>query len=137
MKFKVLKTLIEDGLPPEWADRGVFFHPGPDDPDQPVDWLVVLTVDGGLGLMLDGLLDNVSWQVRVAGPQNMYEDAEDLALAIDKVLMSFIPKRVEDLLITTVYRVGGQPQQFVVDDAERTQFVCSYYFDVESELPPI
>lgn len=136
MKFAILKKIIEDQLPPEW-DGKPYFQPGPDDPDQPVDWLVVLTVDGGLGLQLDGVLDNVSWQVRVAGPQNLYTEAEDLADAIDRGLLSFVPKRVDGFLITSIYRVGGRPQQLTVDDAERTQFVCSYYFDVESGLPPI
>jgi hypothetical protein len=138
MKFKVIQALIEEGLPDAWTGKKVGFFPGPDDPDQPVDLMVVGTVAGGLGLQLDGALDNVSWQIRVSGNQNLYADAEQLAEDIDRVFMSFVPgQRIEGLLIVSIYRVGGPPSHLAVDDAERTQFVCSYYFDVESGLPPI
>jgi hypothetical protein len=137
MKFSVLETLIKEGLPDSWDTRKVGYFPGPDDPDQPVDLMVVGTIDGGLGLQLDGVLDNISWQLRVSGNQNLYVDAEQLAEDIDRVMMSFSGRRVDGLLITSIYRVGGPPSHFAVDNAERTQFVCSYYFDVESQLPPI
>lgn len=137
MKFSVVKNLIESRLPDVWTDKKVFFHPGPNDPDQPVDLAVVLTVDGGAGLQLDGVLDNISWQVRVRGAQNLYELTEDLALAIDRLLLSFPSGRQDGLHIASIYRVGGPPAQLELDSAERTQFVCSYFFDVESGLPPI
>lgn len=139
MKFANLRDLIKrhwDDV--TWDPRNVWFEPGPDMPDQPVDYVVNLTVDGGLGLQLDGVLDNVSWQVKVSGPQNLYTQAEELANHIDKTLLSLTPGRQPDgFLAASIYRVGGQPQQFDVDDAERTYFVCSYFFDVESGLQPI
>ena len=137
MRFEVIETLINSKLPDFWDDKKIGYSPGPDDPDQPVDLMVVGTIDGGLGLQLDGVLDNVSWQIRVSGNQNLYEDAERLAEDIDYVFMTFQGRRVAGLLITSIYRVGGPPSHFAVDNAERTQFVCSYYFDVESYLPPI
>lgn len=138
MKFAVIEALIKDNLPEVWDDKNVGYYPGPDDPGQPVDLMVVASIDGGLGLQLDGVLDNVSWQIKVMGNQNIYADAEQLAEDIDKVFMSFSPgQTVAGLRIITIYRVGGPPSHFIVDSAERTQFVCSYYFDVESGLPPI
>lgn len=139
MKFANLRDLVKrhwDDV--TWDPRNVWFEPGPDMPDQPVDYVVNLTVDGGLGLQLDGVLDNVSWQVKVSGPQNLYTEAEELANHIDKTLLNLTPGRQPDgFLVASIYRVGGQPQQFDVDDAERTYFVCSYFFDVESGLQPI
>lgn len=138
MKFTDLKALIEETWDPAWATRNVWFEPGPNMPDQPVDYVVNLTIDGGLGLQLDGVLDNVSWQVKVSGPQNLYQEAEDIAFAIDKGLLQAVPgRRSPTFLVASIYRVGGMPQQFEVDDAERTYFVCSYFFDVESGLQPI
>jgi hypothetical protein len=137
MEFATAKALIQEILPPFWDDQDVEIWPGPDDPDQPVDLNIVCTIDGGLGLQLDGALDNISWQFKVFGNQNLYEDAEKLANDLDFALMSFAGHRVNGQLIVSIYRVGGRPAHFQVDDAERTQFVCSYYFDVESGLPPI
>lgn len=138
MKFENMRDVITANWPVEWNDRNVWFEPGPDMPDQPVDYVVNLSIDGGLGLQLDGVLDNVSWQVKVSGPQNLYADAESLAMDIDKALMNAQPgRRYNGFLVVSIYRVGGMPQQFEVDDAERTYFVCSYFLDVESGLQPI
>lgn len=137
MKFEVLSTLIQDRIDSYWADKNVFYHPGPDDPDQPVDYVVVLSIDGGLGLQLEGAMDNISWQVRVIGGQNLYDPTERLAWDIDTALLSTPPGHYSDLRLLTPYRVGGPPQHLSYDSAERTTFVCSYFFDVESGLPPI
>lgn len=138
MKFEHLRDLIKRSWDPSWDDKNVWFEPGPNMPDQPVDYVVNLSIDGGLGLQLDGVLDNVSWQVKVSGPQNLYTEAENLALAIDKGLLNAkLGRQSDGLLVVSIYRVGGMPQHFEVDDAERTYFVCSYFFDVESGLQPI
>lgn len=137
MKFEVLRDLIKDRLPDTWDDKNVYYHEGPDDPDQPVDFVVVLSIDGGLGLQLEGLLDNVSWQVRVVGGQNLYALTEQLAEDIDRTLLSVPAGRYSGLRVLTPYRVGGPPQHLSFDSAERTTFVCSYFFDVDSGLPPI
>jgi hypothetical protein len=138
VKFTQLRDLIKRYWDPVWDDRNVWFEPGPNMPDQPVDYVVNLSIDGGLGLQLDGVLDNVSWQVKVSGTQSLYQTAEDLAFAIDKALLSAnLGRQPDDLLVVSIYRVGGAPQHFDVDDAERTYFVCSYFFDVESGLQPI
>lgn len=137
MKFDDLKLLIETVLPSEWDDKKVWYEPGPDMPDQPVDYIVNLSIDGGDGLRLEGVLDNISWQVKVSSAQSLYATGEQLAWDVDRGLLNWIPGRVPDpsnLLISSIYRVGGAPSHFEIDDAERTQFVCSYFFDVESGL---
>lgn len=137
MKFSLLKNLIQERLPVYWDDKGVYFHPGPSDPDQPNGFVVVLSVDGGLGLQLDGVLDNWGWQVKTMGDQNLYDDAETLAHDIDKILMSWVSGKQDGVHVASIVRVGGPPQHLEFDSAERTAFVCSYLFDVESGLQPI
>lgn len=137
LKFATLRDLIKDRLPDVWDDRNVWYEPGPVLPDQPVDHIVNLTVDGGVGLILDGALDNVSYQVKVTSLQALYQSGEDLALDIDAALLSVSSGRYFGTFFSSINRVGGQPSHFDYDDAERTQFVCSYYFDVESGLLPI
>lgn len=137
LTFATLKSLIEDRLPVEWDTANIWYEPGPVLPDQPVDHIVNLTVDGGVGLLFDGVIDNVSYQVKVTSRQNMYLSGENLALAIDKVLLSVPSGRYFGTMFSAINRVGGQPSHFDYDDAERTQFVCSYFFDVESGLAPI
>jgi hypothetical protein len=137
LKFATLKSLISDRLSDSWDDAGVWYEPGPLLPDQPVNHVVNLTVDGGIGLLMDGVLDNVSYQVKVTSRQNLYQSGEDLAFAIDSSLLSISSGRYFGTMFSSIYRVGGPPAHFDFDDAERTQFVCSYFFDVESGLPPI
>lgn len=136
MKFTDLKDLIEAILPAEWATRNIWYEPGPNMPDQPVDYVINLSIDGGDGLRMEGVLQNVSWQVKTAGPQSQYDKAEQLAWDVDRALLNWPPGRIAGtgLLVSSIYRVGAAPTHFDIDDAERTQFVCSYFFDVESGL---
>lgn len=141
MKYATLRDLIKARLPlvtpatPTKWDK-VFYWPGPQEPDQPVDLMCMLTRDGGLGLQLDGVLDNVSYQVMTAGSQNLFEQAEALADDIDTALIGLPTGTYAGKRVVSVVRVGGPPQALVVDNADRTQFVCSYFFDVESTLVP-
>lgn len=138
-KFSNLKGLIEDIIAanPQWDDRNIYIVPGPDDPDQPADLTIVCSIDGGVGLLLDGALDNISWQIRIFGDQALYQSAEDLANDIDTGFLNTPPGDYHGERVITIQRVGGRPQHLLFDDAERTQFVCSYFFDVESGLLPI
>jgi hypothetical protein len=138
-KFANLKSLLETiiAADPQWDNRNIYIVPGPDDPDQPADLTVVCSVDGGAGLILDGALDNISWQIRLFGDQALYDSAEALAETIDLGLLSIPTGTYSGERVVTIQRVGGRPQHLLFDDAERTQFVCSYFFDVESGLLPI
>lgn len=137
--FASLKGLIEDiiAADSQWDGRNIFIAPGPDDPDQPADLTIVCSIDGGNGIILDGLLDNVSWQIRVFGDQSLYASAEALAKAIDTGFLNTPSGNYHGERVVTIQRVGGRPQHLLFDDAERTQFVCSYFFDVDSGLLPL
>lgn len=106
-------------------------EPGPDLPDVPGRW-VVLTPYGGPGLLLEGALDGRAWQVRVAGLQGNYDDAEAIANAIDVGLLSIVAGN--DLGVHGVQRVGGAPNPLLKDDSDRWQFICSYIFDATMAL---
>jgi hypothetical protein len=135
-----LISILKEILPVEWDASNqskIWFEEGPDVPDQPANYTVTITAEDGLGLMLDGVLDNLAYQIRVTGKQNLTPTGQELANAIDLALLNLVPGRHEDVLIVSIYRVGGRPSHFEIDDAERRHFVCSYYFDVESGLQPI
>lgn len=115
--------------------------PGPQLPENPDD-CVVLTRYGGPGLDADGALDNVSWQVRVIGKQNNYESAEEIADTIDDGFLnhfsSYVQSDPDDAStkrwVPSIERVGGAPSPLLVDDADRTHFICSYNASTESAL---
>lgn len=106
-------------------------YPGPSLPDVP-DGFVLWSRYGGPGESLEGVLDDIAWQVRVAGPQNDYDLAETVADLLDHSLLSMYSQHVGGVYVTRVQRVGGAPSVLMVDDADRTHFVCSY--NIETEL---
>lgn len=137
--FAHLKSFIEDiiAADPQWDNRNIYIVPGPDDPDQPADLTIVCSIDGGNGLQLDGVLDSISWQIRIFGDQALYDSAEALADRIDTGFMNTPSGNYHGERVVSIKRVGGRPQHLLFDNAERTQFVCSYFFDVDSGLLPI
>lgn len=110
-------------------------YPGPDLPTQEANSYVVLSRYGGPGLSGgEGALDGFSWQVRTVGRQGAYEEAEGIADAIDIAWISHMSGKIGGLHVVEINRVGGPPAVLMVDDAERTHFVCSYNASVESAL---
>lgn len=116
------------------VDPNVLVAPGPDDPDIP--WAYVLiTRTGGAGFAVDGRTDQVSYQFKSVGEQNNYDQAERMALSLDKIVLGdgssfYMP--ITNLYLISVNRVGGGPSALMVDDGDRTHFVCDYQFEVES-----
>lgn len=113
--------------------QAVAVHPGPGLPDVP-DESVVWSPYGGPGLEMDGALDGRSWQFRAIGRQNDYESAEEIATVLDIAFISHFSSKVGDLWVTSIERVGGAPSPLTRDNGNRTHFVCSYVFSVESAL---
>lgn len=133
MKYSILKSFLQANLPARWA--GLEFYPGPDMPTNTANRFVVLTRTGGPGLNTEELIDTSGWQFRVAGAQNDYQDAEDLAFDLDAaVLNSGYSQAVDGLWMVDIYRSGSPPTQLMVDDADRTHFVASYLASVQSAL---
>ena len=116
------------------ALQDVAIYPGPDLPDIPGKF-VVLTRYGGPGLEMEGVFDARSWQVRSVGNQLDYESSETIADAIDIAFLSHFSRKIGDIWVPSIQRVGGAPAPLPVDDADRTHFVCSYVVSVELALP--
>jgi hypothetical protein len=113
--------------------QGVAIHPGPGLPDNP-DESVVWTPYGGPGLEVDGALDARSWQFRAIGRQGDYESAETIANVLDIAFISHFSSKIGELWVSSIVRVGGAPNPLTRDNGNRTHFVCSYVFSVESAL---
>lgn len=113
----------------------VQIYPGPELPTQDPNSYVVLSRYGGTGLDGgEGALDGFSWQARVVGGQDKYEEAEGIADAVDIGWISHMSGMIGNVWVVEISRVGGPPSVLMVDNAERTHFVCSYNTSVESAL---
>lgn len=133
MTFGQMKDLTRAVL--DAADlQSVAIYPGPSLPDNP-DESVVWTPYGGPGLEAEGVLDGRSWQFRAIGRQGDYESAETIANVLDIAFISHFSSRIGELWVTSIVRVGGAPNPLTRDNGNRTHFVCSYVFSVESALP--
>lgn len=131
MKYSDFAAFCSDALvDTPW--EGVAFHPGPDDLQAPAGRFVLLTRIGGPGFSMEYLFDQVGYQVTSVGEQEDFEDAEGLALALDQVLVMARSQNYADLRLLQITRQGGAPSPLIVDDADRTRFVCSYIVEVES-----
>lgn len=128
--FQAMKTFIK-AIPAVPAKTRI--EPGPEMPDVPGRF-IVLTRYGGPGEHFEGILDQIAWQVRVAGLQNQYDDAETIADAIDRALLEVGSQEVNGLWVSGVQRSGGAPNPLLKDNADRTHFVCSYIVDTAMTL---
>lgn len=124
-----LEGVLADGGFPEFT-----VEPGPMLADTPGPY-VLATLYGGPGEDVDGAMDDVSWQIRVAGPQNDYDRAEDAAEAIDLAMLGHHSSHIAGVWVSGIRRVGGAPAPLMRDEAERTHFVCSYVASVQLDLP--
>lgn len=127
MKAKVQLILTDAGF------TQTLIEPGPELPDVP-DSYVLLSPYGGPGLALDGALDDKAWQVRSVGRQNDPDNAEAIADAIDIAFISLPSSKVGGVWVASIQRVGGAPSPLMVDDAERTHYVCNYIVSTQSAL---
>lgn len=112
------------------AKVGYQHGPGDPLPTKP-DRMVIVARTGGPGWALDGAMDDVAFQLRIRGGENNYDDAEDLALSVDRaVLDSRWPQTIGGWTATIAQRVGGPPAFLVRDPARRTHFTCNYVLSI-------
>lgn len=106
---------------------------GPDklDMDGLADRAVFITPNGGPGLLLEQLFDVPTYQFLVRGTQRSYDDAEALARDIDnRVVTTVLPTTIDSRRVIRVNRVGGPPAYLRRDKGGRSQFTCSYLFEL-------
>lgn len=133
MRFSQLALFLTERLPAKYL--GLEFYPGPNMPDETANRFVVLTRTGGPGLTTEDLIDVHGWQFRCVGEQNSYDDAEELAFALDAIVLNHgHSQAVDGLWMVEFHRPGSPPTQLLVDNADRTHFVASYLASVQSAL---
>ena len=130
MRFSTLRSLIEQ-FKIEASVDGFDIYPGPDDPRVPTSY-ILLTAYEGPGLNTDDLFDAQSWQIKVVGEQYNYESGESVSGLLDRYLRRLHSGWYGGQWVTSIYRSGGSPSPLLVDDANRTHFVCSFIVDVDS-----
>lgn len=120
----LLRTYLDDASLP--------IEPGPDDPVAADRW-VKINIGPGLGLSTEMLIDQVSVVVEVAGNQNDYPSAEDLARQVDRFFLRQSRTIIDGVLIYSWTRDAG-PQSFLRDSSRRWHFTCTYLLQVQSAL---
>lgn len=91
---------------------------------------VKITIGGSAGgLQNEGLFDAPTFQIQCRGGENNYDDAENIALEIDSVIIQ-APNNfmMGDVYVQAFDRVGGAPQALQLQDAQaRHVFTCNYF----------
>ena len=115
-----------------WDDRqeyGAPLFPGPYVPDSP-DKCVVVTATPGPGYVMEAAADAGAFQARVRGPQNDPAAAEQLAYALDSLILGaqFPAVTSSGQVIVHVHRLGGTPAPLSgsPDDGDRYELTASY-----------
>jgi hypothetical protein len=114
------------------GDEMLIVGPGPEDPEAPGRW-VKISREPGLGLDAENLFDQVSFSVEVAGEQEDYASAEDLAFDVDRFFLRLGRQKIGGVLAQGWSRNGG-PQSLLIDNSRRWHFICSYTVYVQSAL---
>jgi hypothetical protein len=91
--------------------------------------VILLQPRSGPGLSLEGLYDNVGFAMNCRGAENNYEDAENIALDFDDVLLRHGNNvQMDDVHVQFIGRIGGGPTMITIDDPQsRFTWTCSYY----------
>lgn len=98
--------------------------------------IVYITITAGPGLIREMTADIVGFNVQVKGAENNYEDAEDIALEVDSIVLEFgMPVEIDGVVIHVLGRTGGAPQQVSIPDtANRYTFSCNYFAEVSTNI---
>ncbi len=107
------------------------FNPGPGSDPDAIDVspgrLVLLSIGSGAGLSVEYAFDRPGIQLRTAGLQGDYSDAETFAYDCDRgFLMIDHSQYVDGVWTTSIVRSGGGPALLEKDSAGRFHFTCNY-----------
>lgn len=102
----------------------------------PTGRIVYLTLQPGIGLEMEDLIDNPTFNVAVRGAPGSYEDAEAIAMDVDSfVLENSGGFTAENVVVKKMGRTGGGPQQVSIADSQnRFSFSCNYYAKVFTNI---
>lgn len=91
--------------------------------------IITITMTSGSGPIMEGLFDTPGFQVRCRGGENNYQDAENIAMEVDSILLSSPTSfDIGDVRVDFIGRSGGAPQALPFTDAnDRYIFTCNYY----------
>lgn len=98
--------------------------------------VIVVNMQQGPGITLDGLFDIVGFSIRCRGGENNYQDAENIALDVDSILLASPTSfEIGDVRVLGIGRTGGAPQVLPFTDTENRYIAtCNYYAEVSTNL---
>jgi hypothetical protein len=88
--------------------------------------VVFLTVGNGLGLAHEGLYEQPFITVRVLGPQNDYDTAEQITYDLDRLMLAVDSPRNVGSCRTLYITRNASPQLVDLDEADRYHFQTTY-----------
>lgn len=137
--FAIVRDFLEQQLTQRGYDPLPFVSPGPGTSDDVLDavpgQLVALTHASGGPFTNELLFDQPFFQATSVGPQNDYDGAEQLAYDVDRSFCQVdTPRNIGGLRVLYIARVGGAPSLLRQDQAQRSHFVATYRWHVESGL---
>lgn len=137
MIFSDLTTFLAEALGESYAD--VTYAPGPAastvQQKRTPGRLVFIAIGNGAGLTAEQLFDQPFITIRAYGKQNNYDDAEALAYAIDRALLSVNSNALVGTAKTLyITRTGGPPVLLEFDVADRYAFQCTYITETQTGL---
>lgn len=99
--------------------------------------VILITMQPGAGLEMEGILDNPAFNIQCRGAENNYEDAEEISLEVDSIILNngYLGFEMDGVIIQGIDRTGGAPQEIIVSDrANRFAFSCNYYAKVFTNI---
>lgn len=96
--------------------------------------LVFLDIGGGTSRTVEGVFRRVFLNVRVAGRQQSYDSARDLAYDIHRVFLAVDHNTtIGTAKILGITQAGGEPAVISKDTADRYHFNCSYVVEEQAD----
>lgn len=91
--------------------------------------VILIQLRSGPGLSVEGTYDSVGFAMNCRGAENNFEDAENIALDFDDVLLKNGQNIwMDDVHVQFVGRIAGSPSMIAIDDPQsRFLWSCSYY----------
>jgi hypothetical protein len=136
LSFVDLETYLKGWLTEVGYDPLPYFDPGPGTDLNAIDAspgrLVLLTIGSGAGFTTEQVFDRPMVQVRTAGLQSDYSDAEKLSQDCDRAMTAVAQSQfLNGKWCLSINRLSGSPLLLLKDDADRYHFTCSYIVEIQ------